>query len=172
MFTKTGPGGSKIFGGGRRRYENCWALVWSFYDKKVPFLGSKNEQKPRFSNPGPNVHRNRSGKILGTGCAGIRCAGIALGHIPTPGMAPVNTGICPGAGKWGPGAGKWVRGPGKWAPWGPQGPQRAGKWAPWGPQGPQRDGAEGVVIIGRVGAGGVVIIGRVEAGGVVINAEV
>ena len=59
--------GSKIFGGGRRRYENYWALVWSFHDKKVAFLGSKNEQKPRFSNPGPNVHRNRSGKILGTG---------------------------------------------------------------------------------------------------------
>ena len=47
--------------GGRRRYEFFWALVWSFHDKKIPFLGSKNDPKPRFSNPGPNVHRNRSG---------------------------------------------------------------------------------------------------------------
>ena len=38
-----------------------WAVVWSFYVEKVPFWVSKNDQKPRFSNPGPNVHRNRSG---------------------------------------------------------------------------------------------------------------
>ena len=91
-FSNPGPnvhqnrsGGSIFFGGGRRRYENFWALVWSFYDKKLPFLGSKNDQKPGFSNPGPNVHRNRDFNILA---------------------------ICPG--------------PGKWAPWGPQGPQRDG----------------------------------------------
>ena len=35
----------------------------TFTDEKVPFLGSKNDQKHRFSNPGPNVHRNLSGKI-------------------------------------------------------------------------------------------------------------
>ena len=35
--------------------------ILRFFVKKVPFLGSKKGQKPRFSNPGPNVHRNRSG---------------------------------------------------------------------------------------------------------------
>ena len=39
-----------------------WIL--HFYDEKVQFLGSKNDQKPRFSDPDPNVHQNRSGPRL------------------------------------------------------------------------------------------------------------
>ena len=51
----------------------CWAIFWDFdLDEKVSFLVSKTDKKPRFSNPGPNVHRNRSG--------GVRACGVA--HRP------------------------------------------------------------------------------------------
>ena len=59
------------FGGRFPTVKSFSDFAGGFVGQKSTVLGSKKVPKPRFSNPGPNVHRNRSGKMLGDLLGGV-----------------------------------------------------------------------------------------------------